>query len=127
MARTPRGRRGEGVLALPLDVGTDAPEAAKLSGTSVRRHVGRVERHVGDSIVAARAGVPAEARWAAAEVLAKELGRALDVASANRDPYAVAQLAPKLLEALRELALTPASAQAKSDLAELLADIANPQ
>lgn len=122
-AKPPRGRKQNGGEALALDFGDAPPAGAKLPGTSVRRPPGRVERSVSSSITAARGDAPADARWAASEALAKELGRGIDIAAANGDPYALAQLGPKLLETLRELALTPASATVKSDLDELLADL----
>lgn len=127
--RAPRGRKqtgADGAVALALDFG-DAPAAgAKLPGTAVRRPPGRVERSVSISITAARGEHPADARWAAGEALARELGRGIDIAAANGDPYALAQLGPRLLETLRELALTPASATVKGELDELLADLNSP-
>lgn len=127
--RAPRGRTpkaSDGAVALDLEFG-DAPSAGgKLPGTAVRSRVGRVERSVGASIVAARGDAPADSRWAAGEALARELGRGIDIAAANNDPYALAQLGPKLLDVLRELTLTPASATVKGDLDQLLRDIATP-
>lgn len=125
-SRSSRGRQQ--TEGLPLDLG-DARAAqggATLPGTAVRPVLRRVERAVGDSIRAARGETPADPRWAAAEALARELGRGLDLAAANADPYALAQLGPKLLDALRELSLTPASSQTKGDLENLLADLAKP-
>lgn len=122
-SKSPRGRRGTGGEPLALDFGDAPPAGAKLPGTSVRRPPGRVERSVSSSITAARGDSPPELRFAASEALAKELGRGIDIAAANGDPYALAQLGPKLLETLRELTLTPASATVKSDLEDLLADL----
>jgi hypothetical protein len=122
-ARPPRGRKGTGGEPLSLDFGDAPPAGAKLPGTAVRRPPGRVERSVSSSITAARGDAPADPRWAAGEALAKELGRGIDIAATNQDPYALAQLGPRLIEVLRELALTPASATVKNDLAELLADL----
>jgi len=124
--RAPRGRKQDDALA--LDFGDDhaAQGGAALPGTAVRKVVRRVERAVSSSIAAARADTPADARWAAGEALARELGRGIDIAAANGDPYALAQLGPKLLEVLRELALTPSSATVKGELDTLLADLATP-
>lgn len=123
--KSSRGRKQGDALA--LDFG-DEPAAgtAPLPGTSVRRPVRRVEASVSRSIQSARAGTEADPRWSAAEALARELGRGIDIAAYNADPYALAQLGPKLLEVLRELALTPASATVKSELDELLADMGRP-
>lgn len=128
-ARAPRGRQktgADGSMPLALEFADLAPAGAKLPGTAVRRHVGRVERSVSASILAARGEQPADPRWAGGEALAKELARGIDIAAANSDPYALAQLGPKLLETLRELALTPASATVKGELDDLLADLATP-
>lgn len=126
-SRPPRGRRQNEVLTLDLGDDHAAQGGAALPGTSVRRILRRVEKAVGTSITAARAENPADPRWTAAEALARELGRGIDTAAANADPYALAQLGPKLLDVLRELALTPASATVKGELESLLKDMARPE
>lgn len=88
--------------------------------------IGRVERSVNDAILAGRDGAPADPRWRAAEALARELGRGIDTAAAAGDPYALAQLGPKLLDLLRELRLTPPPQAAAGSLDALLADLAIP-
>jgi hypothetical protein len=45
----------------------------------------------------------------AAEVLLRMCGKALDMTMAQSNPYAVAQLAGRILELLRDLRMTPAS------------------
>lgn len=94
-----------------------------LPASSVRRRRGRVETAVCAAIAAGRMGGRAEPRYAGAESLAREVARALDVAAWNKDPYAVAQLAPRLESALCLLRLTPASAAGGGDLAGLLREI----
>ena len=127
MATSPkRGRGKTGGTPLDLDFGDAPAPGAPLPGTAVRRPVRRVEASVAASILAARPAAGADPRWKAAEALAKELGRGVDIAAANGDPYALAQLGPKLLDTLRELQLTPASATVKGDLEELLADLKDP-
>lgn len=89
----------------------------------------RVEGAVSRSVRTARGSGKADPRYAAVEALAREVGRAVDVAGAKRDPYAVAQLTPRLLDVLSALHLTPASntaPESEDGLAELLADLARP-
>jgi len=69
---------------------------------------------VSDAIRAGRDGGDADARWRAAETLARHIAATLD-ATTTADPYAVAQLAPRLLAVLQELRLTPAAAGSGAD------------
>lgn len=125
-AKPARGRKQTGTL--DLDFGDDgALASAPLPGTAVRRPVRRVEGAVTRSIQTGRQGADPDPRWAGTEALARELARGIDIAAGNADPYALAQLGPKLLDVLRELALTPASATVKSELDDLLADLAKPE
>lgn len=65
---------------------------------------------------------------AAVGVLAVELGRALDAASAGRDAYAVATVSRELRGILADLGLTPAARSetgAAGDLEQFLADLGN--
>jgi hypothetical protein len=80
-----------------------------------RRTTGRVERAVTEAIRAAHRENrgAADARWRGAEALARQVAAALDTGA--DDPYAVAQLAPRLLAVLTELRLTPAAAGIGTD------------
>lgn len=85
------------------------------------------------SVVASRPEVdgrrPADPRWAAAERLAYTLAAAMDMAAIRGDLYAPAQLAPRLLDVLRDLRLTPASVTTSTGqdaLGELLDKIGSP-
>lgn len=87
----------------------------------------RVTRAVGDAIRAGREGAPAVRKYAGAEALAREIGYAMDVASELGKVYAIAQLAPRLLDTLRELHLTPATGDTANDpLTELLRELSAP-
>lgn len=112
-----------------LDFAADAPEHGDpIPGTAVRRQPGRTEKAVGTSIQHGRQGKPADPRFAAAEALARQLAYGVDQAAAKADPYALAQLGPKLLEVLRELALTPGAAgEGKSGFDAFMADLAKPE
>lgn len=85
------------------------------------------------SVVASRPEVdgrrPADVRWAAAERLAYALAAAMDAAERKGDLYAPAQLAPRLLDVLRDLRLTPTSVGTSSSqdaLGDLLKDLSRP-
>ncbi|MFJ2869818.1 hypothetical protein [Streptomyces sp. NPDC087298] len=107
--RAPRGR-----AALPPQGGDPyAPE---------KRTVGRVEAAVSRQVRAVRRTGADPAR-AGVEAIARELARAMDTAGARLDPYAVAQVTPKLLDVLDRL--TPKDAEG-DDLADLLADLSTP-
>lgn len=99
-----------------------------LPGFAARRAVRRVERAVGASIVAGRAGGRADRRWSGTETLAREIAAAIDLAALEQQPYAVAQLAPRLLDTLRELQLTPtAAADGLDPVTEFLRGLAEPE
>lgn len=71
----------------------------------------------------------ADPKWAAIERLSYSLAAAMDAAERKGDLYAPAQLAPRLLDVLRDMMLTPASVQAgqdDDDLGELLAGLTAP-
>lgn len=125
--KPPRGTRGQLSLAAPQDAAV-AP-GDPIPGLGVRRRAGGCERAVQDALRASRERPGgADPRWVAAAAAAKALARAVDAALSGRDgapdPYAVAQTAPRLLEALRELQLTPASAGDGTDpLGQLLGDL----
>jgi hypothetical protein len=102
-------------------VGRPRKQVEDLSAT--RRGRGRTEQAVTRSLTSRQR----EDRYAAIEALALAVGRAVDGAVADADPYAVAQLSPRLLELLAELRLTPGSIEGASDgVAELLAAISAP-
>lgn len=119
-----------------MDVSGDreAPPHSPLPGTSVRRPRGRLEAAVMASVVAARpvnenGRRTADPKWAAIERLSYSLAAAMDAAERKGDLYAPAQLAPRLLDVLRDMMLTPASVQVAKDddeLGDLLADLATP-
>lgn len=113
-----------------LDLGIadqPAPEGT-IRLIDVREKVFATEQATRKAIIAGRDGAPADPKWAATESLARQLARAIDLAmnKTPADPYAVAQLAPKLLDVLRELKLTPMSAVQASGLEDLLSDLGTP-
>ncbi|MFB6943390.1 hypothetical protein ACFWGL_12440 [Streptomyces sp. NPDC060286] len=110
--RTSRGRAA--LLAL-----SGAPED---DGDAGRRCVGRVEAAVSRQVRALRRD-GADPKRAGIEAIARELARAMDTAGARLDPYAVAQVTPKLLDVLDRL--TPTETEADG-LADLLADMSKP-
>ncbi|MFE6404775.1 hypothetical protein [Streptomyces alboflavus] len=61
---------------------------------------------------------------AGVEAIARELGRAMDTAGLRRDPYAVAQVAPKLLDVLDRLA--PKEGEEAGALAALVSEMQAP-
>lgn len=137
MTRAKNGGRSGGRGQKPLlDVpgAREAPEHSPLPGTAVRRSTGRLEAAVRASVVASRpvndnGRRPADARWRAAECLAYQLAATLDAAERRGDLYAPAQLAPRLLDVLRDLRLTPASqveSSGQDALNDLLADLSTP-
>lgn len=72
---------------------------------------------------------PADPKWGAVERLAYALAAAMDAAERKGDLYAPAQLAPRLLDVLRDMRLTPASVGTRTGqdaLSDLLADLATP-
>lgn len=120
--------RGRGQTAIEgiEEQGPAVADAVPLRGIKARRVMSRVERAVSESISAARPG-PADARLRGAETLARELARGIDIAAGKADPYALAQLSPKLLDVLRELGLAGGAAAAVDPTTELLADLATPE
>jgi hypothetical protein len=131
--RAGRGRRSAQDALLDVNDGRPAPEPTPLPAVAPRRHVGRLERAVQESVRAVRepnenGRREGDPRWAGAERLAYTVAGALDQAARKGDPYAVAQLAPRLLDVLRDLMLTPGAigAAAGDDLGSLLADLATP-
>lgn len=116
-----KSKRGRGQTTLSLGPDDSSATLSTLPGVSVRAREGRTERAVAASIRAGRDGAAADPRYAGAESLARSLARGIDVARGEGDPYALAQLGPKLLDVLRELQLTPPPrAVGADDLAELL-------
>lgn len=85
--------------------GTPPQDALDLGGADLYGRVRRVEQAVADSIEAANL----DDRDKGAAALARELARAVDVASGRNDPYGVAQAANPLREQLARLNLDPAS------------------
>lgn len=123
-----KGNRGRRQEALPLDTdaGPRAPEHSPLPGLKrPKTPQGTVYRGVCAAIIASRGDGSPNASWAGTEALARSLANAMDVALRKGEPYAVAQLAPRLLDVLRDLLLTPASARSDGDdqLHALLADL----
>lgn len=112
----------------------EAPEHSPLPGTAVRRAEGRLERSVRASVAASRplnknGRREREPKWSAAECLAYQLAATLDAAERRGDLYAPAQLAPRLLDVLKELRLTPASvggSAGQDALSDLLSDLSRP-
>lgn len=120
--------RGRGQTALTLDAEDDAGTLTALPGVSARRRPGPTEAAVAASIRAARGEAKADPRWAGAESLARSLARGVDRARDAGDPYALAQLGPRLLEALRELGLTPPPRpESGGKLEELLSSLSEPE
>ncbi|OAR25826.1 hypothetical protein A8W25_09840 [Streptomyces sp. ERV7] len=65
---------------------------------------------MGEALRAARHGEKADARYGALEALALTLARGIDGATEAADALNVARLSRPLMDVLRELRLTPASA-----------------
>lgn len=118
-----RPPRGAGQTALPMGAhaAPGPPVGTALPGTAVRRPVGRVERAVCDSIRAARGEAPREVKLSALETLARQLAAGLDLAAA--EPYALAQLGPRLLDVLTALQLTPQPRVDDDGLSDLIKDL----
>lgn len=94
---------------------------------SLRKSPGRTEKGVALAVRASRAGGKADPRWGGVEGLARTLGRALDQAEEARAPYAIAQLAPRLLDVLAAMRLTPDTQPGHDDeLGAFLAGLAGP-
>ncbi|MFI6688903.1 hypothetical protein [Streptomyces sp. NPDC050485] len=97
-------------------------------GSSVphpRRVAGRAERGVEAAIRASRAGGKADPRCAGIEAVIRIAARALD--GAADDPYAVAQLLPRVLDVMTFAGLVPEPKGAADDsLAALLSAMAAP-
>lgn len=88
----------------------------------VRRRRARVERAVDASIAVARKANTVTPLQTALVATARALGRALDVAEAKHDPYAVATVARELRAVAADLELLP-HAQSRDPFAELLAEL----
>lgn len=95
-----------------------------------RREQLRVERAVGDAIrTGQRTGLVDTKTDAGLAALARELGRAVDVASSiKKDPYGTAAVSRELREVLSKLGLTPAARNlgATDAAAAFLESLANP-
>lgn len=123
--RGTRRQGGQTALSVVDETGAPEPRDTPIPGTRRRRPRLRVERAVDESIKAARTA-GADPRMAAAEALARELAAGIDVAALKMDPYALAQLGPKLLDVLKELGMTRPPEQTDSALSALLADLRDP-
>lgn len=123
---TRRVKRSQAELDLGI-ADAPAPEGT-IKLIDVQERVYATQQATRKAIIAGRNGAPADPRFAAAESLARQLARAVDIAMHKSPPdvYAVAQLSPRLLDVLRELRLTPDSEQKGSDLDELLASMGTP-
>ncbi|MFE3071770.1 hypothetical protein [Streptomyces sp. NPDC059247] len=78
-----------------------------------RRTAGRAERGAETAIRASRSGGKADPKRAAVEAVVRIVARGLDVAA--DDPYALAQLVPRMLDILRLAQLVPEPAGAADD------------
>ncbi|GAA2118570.1 hypothetical protein GCM10009802_20260 [Streptomyces synnematoformans] len=108
--------------------GARAPRGTGGPHTAAERRVGgrgagRVETGVTRAIRAAREGAAADPRLAGLESLARTLAAGVDIAADQ--PYALAQLSPRLLDVLETLMLIPRTTHSDA-LTQLLADIATP-
>jgi hypothetical protein len=121
-------RTSRSQVELDLGISEQAPPEGTIRLIDVREKVFATEQATRKAIIAGRGGAAADPRHAAAEALARQLSRAVDLAMHKSPPdlYAVAQLSPRLLDVLRELRLTPDSEQKGSDLDELLASLGDP-
>ncbi|MET8603074.1 hypothetical protein ABZV92_05975 [Streptomyces rubiginosohelvolus] len=110
-------RPSRGRTSLPAQSG-----APMGDGAAERRTVGRVEAAVSRQVRALRRDGADPAR-VGVEAIARELARAMDTAGARLDPYAVAQVTPKLLAVLDRLTPKEGDDDALNDL---LADMSAP-
>ena len=118
--RAKRGATGPGTLQRPGPA-ADGPESAQ---DSVPPGAGVVRAAVHAAIVAGHEAEGVDPRLQGLEGLAEHLAGSID--RYHDQPFAVAQLAPRLLDVLRELRLTPAPVQAADALTELLASLNEP-
>lgn len=117
-----RGGRGQTALSV-VEKGLSAPDPSPLPRTGgQRRRVGRVERGVNAAITAYRGDRAADPRHAGHEALARDLAAHIDRAADQ--PYAIPNLAARLLETMGWLSL--ASGAGTDPVEALLADIATP-
>lgn len=91
--------------ARPDPTGGTAPLPFAVARRRPRRHEAAVNR----AVLAARAAAGLEASDAAAVSLLRALGRALDVAEAEPNAWAVAAVSRELRETLAVMRLTPAA------------------
>lgn len=104
-----------------------AGQGTPEEGPAAALPTGRVERAVAGSIRAGREAA-ANPLLAGTETLARELARGIDIAAAKADPYALAQLGPKLLDVLTTLQLVPQQQKSSSDaLADAVAAALRPE
>ena len=106
-------------------------EQLALDVTGGNAPAGRVERSVASALKAAHSAGDVDLRLdAGLATLARELGRAVDVAGVKRDAYAVATASRELREVLARLRLDPTSRRGtdteQAALAELLAKLSTP-
>lgn len=92
-----------------------APEQLAEPATGPRKR-GRTEQALERSLQSAESR---DIRYAALEAAALGAAQAFDVALGNGDPYAVAQLLPRLMEALERLRLVPVEEAADDGLGAL--------
>ncbi|MFJ3905679.1 hypothetical protein [Streptomyces sp. NPDC090025] len=90
-----------------------------------------MERRVGEALRAVRQGDKADPRFRPLDALALVTGRSVDVAAAEGDALNVSRLARCLMDILKELRLTPTTADRPAGgidaLTEWLEELKNPE
>lgn len=99
-----------------------APEQLAEPACGPRRR-GRTEQALERSLQSVESR---DIRYAALEAAALGAAQAFDVALSNADPYAVAQLLPRLMEALERLRLVPVEETPDDGLEALFAEMSAP-